>query len=411
MMIKHNQPRAAKPLPFTVYCGTIWALCAAGLAASAYLSISHYRVHTDIAYRSFCAISQSINCDNVSQSPYSVLWGLPVPVWGAIGFIGLFGLLAVNALPSARRQRGWIISLVVVSGFTLVSVLLAAVSAFWVGSYCIMCLAVYAVCLLLMYFNWLLLRRFRLGPFKQGLIADLAFLWSARRVSFALIGAVMAMVVATRLYLPPYWELRFNTIAKEIPTGVTVEGHPWIGAEQPVLEIVEFTDYLCFQCKKMHYYLRELVGRYPDKIRLVHRNYPMDHEVNFIVQEPFHVGSAKMALLSIYAARVGKFWEMNDLLYRIPKDGKPIDLQEISAALKIGAQELSSAIDDPILKKRLEIDIRYGMKHRILGTPSYMINDQLFQGFIPPEILSGMTNVKSHSDPGTSAATARYPNT
>ena len=71
----------------------------------------------------------------------------------------------------------------------------------------------------------------------------------------------------------------------------------------------EFTDYLCFQCRKMHYYLRDLVARYPDKIRLVHRNYPMDHEFNPMVKEPFHVGAGKMALLAIHAAASGSFLE------------------------------------------------------------------------------------------------------
>jgi len=393
MMMKRQ--RTTKPLPFMIYCGTIWALCAAGLAVSVYLSISHYRVYSDIAYRSFCAISKSINCDTVSESPYSIFWDVPVPIWGAMGFAGFMGLLAINALPTAHRQRGWAICFGAALAFTLVSVLLAAVSALSVGSYCIMCVAVYAISLLLLYFNWLLRRRFRLGPLKVALIEDIQFLWSTRRISLALAGASIVVVAVTHFYLPHYWELRIPASDQAIRTGVTTEGHPWIGAEQPVLEIVEFTDYQCFQCRKMHHYLRELVGGYPDKIRLVHRNYPMDHEVNFTVQKPFHIGSGKIALLSIYAAAVGKFWKMNDLLYRVSGVGDSINLREISAAMEIDAQELAGALNDPVLKKRLEIDIRHGMKLRILGTPSYMIGDQVYQGFIPPEIISAVINEKT----------------
>ena len=43
---------------------------------------------------------------------------------------------------------------------------------------------------------------------------------------------------------------------------------------------MEFTDYQCFQCRKMHYYLRKLVARYPDKIRITHCSFPMDQEFN-----------------------------------------------------------------------------------------------------------------------------------
>ena len=108
-----------------------------------------------------------------------------------------------------------------------------------------------------------------------------------------------------------------------MPSGVNDEGHPWIGAENPELTIEEFTDYQCFQCKKMHFFLRRLVAQHPDKIRLVHRNYPLDHELNpIVVSQPYHVGSGKMALVANAAGISGKFWEMNDLLFGLV--GKPI---------------------------------------------------------------------------------------
>jgi len=61
-----------------VYFGAVLALCLAGLAVSLYLAISHYRIHTETGYQSFCALSKAINCDTVSESPYSVWWGLPL---------------------------------------------------------------------------------------------------------------------------------------------------------------------------------------------------------------------------------------------------------------------------------------------------------------------------------------------
>ena len=48
------------PLPFPFYFWTLAALAMAGVLDSIYLSISHYRVYTDIAYESFCAISSAI---------------------------------------------------------------------------------------------------------------------------------------------------------------------------------------------------------------------------------------------------------------------------------------------------------------------------------------------------------------
>ena len=76
--------RIIKPFPFPVYLCTVVMLAMAGLADAIYLAVSHYRVYTDIGYRSFCAISKAINCDTVSQSAFSIFLGVPVPVWGEV---------------------------------------------------------------------------------------------------------------------------------------------------------------------------------------------------------------------------------------------------------------------------------------------------------------------------------------
>ncbi|MBU3949567.1 MAG: hypothetical protein KJ826_15285 [Proteobacteria bacterium] len=47
-------------------------------------------MYTDIGYESFCAISKAINCDTVSQSPYSVFLGVPLAIWGVAGYCFCF---------------------------------------------------------------------------------------------------------------------------------------------------------------------------------------------------------------------------------------------------------------------------------------------------------------------------------
>jgi uncharacterized membrane protein len=79
-----------KPLAFGAYFWVVVALAAAGLVDSIYLSVSHYRNYVDVGYSSFCALSRAINCDTVSQSPYAIFWGMPVPVWGVIGYFFSF---------------------------------------------------------------------------------------------------------------------------------------------------------------------------------------------------------------------------------------------------------------------------------------------------------------------------------
>jgi len=93
-------------LQFPLYFWTVAALAMAGVLDSIYLLISHYRVYTDIAYESFYAIPRSINCDTVSQSPYSIFIGIPVPVCGKldIHFPSFFYRLSGAKMP---RKSGY----------------------------------------------------------------------------------------------------------------------------------------------------------------------------------------------------------------------------------------------------------------------------------------------------------------
>jgi len=381
------------PLPYRIYLGAALGLGLAGLLVSAYLAVSHYWVYTDINHRSFCAISNAINCDTVSQSPYSIIWGLPVPIWGVFGYAGILLLLLFAAVPSAGRTRVWTLAFVVALVYSISSIALAAVSTFKIGSWCILCIVTYAINLLLLFTAWIVRRRFHVGPALAALSEDARFMARKARVAAPLFACLVSAVLVTRGLIPAYWEFKPPQSPARFQQGHTGDGLPWIGAEDPKVTIVEYADYQCFQCKKMHFHLRELAARYPRALRIVHRHYPMDDQVNFVVKEPFHVGSGKMALLAIHAEAAGKFWEMNDALYAAAGAGRNVDLGEIGAAIGIDARELAAALEHPYYRERLALDIRSGMKLRILGTPSYIIDGELYQGNIPPEVMDRILRV------------------
>ncbi|MCI5207241.1 MAG: hypothetical protein D3910_00245, partial [Candidatus Electrothrix sp. ATG2] len=132
-----------KTLPYHVYTIPILFLAAVGIAASAYLALSHYRNYTDIGYSSFCALSQSINCDTVSQSPWSILFGLPVALWGILGYTAFF-LLSLPAQTNTKERRPlWDLLFILSLLFSLFALYFGYITATKIGSYCIVCLLTY----------------------------------------------------------------------------------------------------------------------------------------------------------------------------------------------------------------------------------------------------------------------------
>ena len=197
----------------------------------------------------------------------------------------------------------------------------------------------------------------------------------------------LGFVAILFFYFPTYWNFPTTLLSRDIPSGITKEGYPWIGAETPQIEIMEFADYQCFQCKKMHIFLRQLMAKYPAKIRLIHRHFPMDDKINPIVKEKFHVGSGAMALLATSAQVEGKFWEINDVLYSLAGKKNEINIKELAETVGLNYATLSSALSDRYIRYKVKHDISTGIKMGINGTPGYVINDKVYLANIPQQLL------------------------
>ncbi len=368
---------------YTNYLISAQIFVLSGIIASFYSCYSHYRVYTDLAYSSFCALTKSVNCDTVAQSPWSTFIGIPMSWWGTVSFGSYLIFLPLSRQNWRNSLISWNILLTLGAIYSFASLLLGIISVTQIHAVCIICLLVYTCHLGLTYTSWLIRRRLvkvHNTNNQQRL--------PTKRIAVCLVGMLVALVTI-KLFLPTYWQFTLSPPENRIKHGITENYHPWIGAEKPLLTIEEFSDYQCFQCAKMHFFLRKLIERYPKKIRLVHRNFPLDHSVNNIVTPaPFHVGSGKLAKLAIYAATKNKFWEMNDAIYALVREkNNSIPLKLLSKKTGLKLNELAWALQSKEIAELLRRDIWRGMKYGIIGTPGFVIEGKLYTGNIPATIL------------------------
>ena len=129
------------------------------------------------------------------------------------------------------------------------------------------------------------------------------------------------------------------------------------------------------------------MAKYPAKIRLIHRHFPMDDQFNPLVKKKFHVGSGAMALLAAYAQSEGKFWAMNDVLYRLAGKTNELRIKELAATIGLNAKALASAINDRHLRYKVKHDISSGIRMGINGTPAYVIDNKVYVANVPQELL------------------------
>ena len=71
----------------------------------------------------------------------------------------------------------------------------------------------------------------------------------------------------------------------------------------------------------------------------------------------------------------------------LPISKGSIDLNEIAVKIDLKPEELAWALEQKEIRLHLKRDIALAVKAGVTGTPSYIINDKLYLGTIPLDIL------------------------
>lgn len=377
-----------RPLLFAV-------LCLLGVAVSIQLTRIHVLVYTDPNYQSVCAVSEGINCETVAASPYAVFAGLPVSVWGILGYVSM-GVLALWSMGRKRPHPTWpwgILWVLTLSSAT-VSALLAYISATRIDSLCLFCMASYAINAALLVLAGSYTRQSGRRAWSL-LVADVTA-WRARPLTPTLLTLVgLGAVALLQVGVPRYWHTPGWDDLPRLTQGVDERGHHWIGAATPQLTIVEFSDYECPHCRAAHKQIRQLAARYPQQIRLIHRHLPLDQDCHPELKRPFHQYACRFALAAECAGSQGYFWQMNDALFAIQESRKARDVDVRALAIGIGLDrsEFERCVEERVTAGRLEEDLREAIDRKLSGTPSYLVNGRIFLGRIPPEELEHLLGV------------------
>ena len=166
----------------------------------------------------------------------------------------------------------------------------------------------------------------------------------------------------------------------KILDALPIEGKMQIGPDNAIHTIIEFFDYFCGYCKKIHPELLELATS-RDDVRVVFLHHPILNESSRVISK-----------IAIAASMQGKGFEFHDSIFTIQGSITNEKLKE--SIIKAGINEVILAID--LDKDRVEKIIKLssflanGSGAR--GTPSIFINDTFYPGYLPKEKIEGLLN-------------------
>jgi uncharacterized membrane protein len=318
------------------------SLAAAGVALSLFLEWMHVQAYAHPTADSFCAIGARVDCTSVALSRHSVLFGLPVPLLGALGFV------AIGVAAWLRSRLLWLLAAV----GALVSLLLLAAELFAIGAVCLLCEAAHVLSFLLA------VLAFRVRRTLRPIDRDAALL---------VLGPVAGIAVALVLFLPRYWGAFGWKGDLPFVNGKTEEGHPWIGAASPKLTVEEITDYACPHCRVASTRALRYLAANEGTLRIVRRQYPR-------MDCPKGISVACQPLRVAYCAEEqGKFWQMDRWLFEHAAKGTA-NVAAAAKAVGLDAERLAQCVEREDIYTRAEAEAKLWSKKRLMGTPAYRID-------------------------------------
>lgn len=144
------------------------------------------------------------------------------------------------------------------------------------------------------------------------------------------------------------------------------------GPENAQVTLVEFGDYECPSCGAYHPFVKEILSRYPDKLRLEFHHYPL-------------VGVHRNAMIGAMAAEAageqGKYWEMHDALFENQRAwGESPNAEAIllvlASRLGLDLNKFQQALRSPAVQNRILQDVARGDAAHVNETPTFFIDGQ-----------------------------------
>jgi len=162
---------------------------------------------------------------------------------------------------------------------------------------------------------------------------------------------------------------------------LSVAGEPAKGSEKARVTIVKFEDFQCPFCKQVQPTFNELLARYNGKVRLVHKDLPL---------ESLHPQARQAAEAGRCAYEQRKFWEYHDKLYANSPKASADDLKSYAKEIGLNVDSFDRCFASRKYKAVVQQDLNEGAQLGLTGTPTFFINGREISGGQPLEAFTAM---------------------
>lgn len=398
-----NRAKAAQPEFNKSLLYVVLAAAAAGLGLAAYsVQISLKIAGDGLVNASGCSLGDLVNCDYAHASSYSELLGIPVAGWGLVFFLfaGLAALWAVSG--SNKRAAGGMLAFAwVLSVFSAVFSLVKAYQLYDLGVVCLVCVGMYMAIFALAVLIPLALKS-GFPNLANGLVAaarggehGLTFEPAVTRwATVALVLFALGWVVVKRevdaahpvadvdIEQAVTAHFRSQPVTVAVDSAAAVWGNP-----NAKILVVEFADFQCPACRESAFHLRPALFEFRDDIQLRFMNFPLDSNVNEMMEAQNHANAGPAAKAGVCAAEFGDFWGYHDELFEDQGLLGPDLYRRLAEKRGWNVAEFEACTQRPEVLARLKSDVAAGIAANLRYTPSIYINGRYVTQWQNTEVI------------------------
>lgn len=414
--------RTDRPVSAAWTAGVL-GLSLVGVAIATYLTHLHLQLFYGAGVSgSLCDFGDTFNCSSVNAAPESEVAGVPQAVLA----LPVYVTAAVLGILESRRRDGQ--AALTLGGMMVLAVgyggWLAFQMATVIHAWCLFCLGLDVVNVLLLGLALVggrtgvggaiggMVRVFARAP---GLVAA-AFLvagvsFGASWAGYGQVHASMAAAAAkAAVEAPPAAtpETKTTASASDDSTGtrklrlgaaraevVPPADAPSLGPKNAKVQVVELSDFDCPFCKRLASSLRQLVNEYPNDVRLVYVEYPLNTDCNRgPLKKTLHPNACAAASAGYCAAEQGKFWPMHDALFEQQTSHTDKAFLEMATAAGLDTAKFSACTKASSTRDGLLGQTEIGTTLNVSGTPTFFINGRLLSGAQPIEVLRAVVEAE-----------------
>jgi protein-disulfide isomerase len=153
-------------------------------------------------------------------------------------------------------------------------------------------------------------------------------------------------------------------ISLENSYNFSTEALPFIGPKEADVTITVFNDYQCPYCKNLTTLFEQVMEKYPGKINLVYKNFPL----------AMHNSARLGAAAALAADRQQKFPQFHKSLYENQRALSEAKINEVAQELGLDSEKFKNDLKDPAIQDIIARDVKEGQLAGVRGTPTVFIN-------------------------------------